>query len=206
MATYKERERMERDNSVSLWRQFTNMMRGEDPYGGTPIEIDGVPTVAKKVKRVMVLPDFTDLVVIKGLVNGISSYDWKYNNKYERHVDKILDEIFENIDKVELKSTARIQYNKYSIYADSFYSMCEVTVRVDSKSHAMSMSEVQIAKARFIVKHLGEEQERKEMKELDEFVGVNSEFKSTRLKGGVLKISEDELLESLLKTHPQHFI
>lgn len=189
---------------TSLWKQFKNMMKGDEPHK-TEAQ---APTkyTHKKPKAMFVTPDFSDPSVVAKLNYGISDYDWKYDAKFEKHVDKIVDEIFENVHDVVLKYTSRVQYKKYSIYADSFFSMCTVTVSTASKEHTMTMSRTQTAKMRFLMKYLEEQKEIKEMKELDDLIGVESEFKSTRLKGGVLKITEEELFASLLSTHPEFFI
>lgn len=193
----------------SVWDKLKDMMNTDSGYG------DNRNQRTPSKLTLMVVPDFNDEKIVRKYISGISDFDYNEatkNRARETHKDRvntIVNAFYDNFDKVKLKkgSGNGLEYKSFAINFDSSYiTLCYVRIELDGESYRLPLTKYELARSKFLSEFLLEQDMKKKNAKLDAMLGVTTAFKSKRLKGGTIQITEEEILDSLLQTHPQHFI
>jgi len=197
---------------MSLYERFLNTnfmkaMRGEEYNTSSP---SSSPKSVKGANSLFTMPDITEENMTKYL-GAISFYDYdvKYDPNTKEHTQRIVDIFYDNVHKVAYKPTneRNISLDGYKVHICSgFASLCYIEFKVGNDKYSLMPSKLQIAKLNYLITYLSDKAKSDKLKRLDNHLDIENTYKSHRLKGGILKMTEQEVLESLLETHPQHFI
>jgi len=162
--------------------------------------------------KLVVIPEFTKGEIDSYLM-GVSDYDYDdcltEINKSADRVDRIVDVFMENLQKVNINSISypELKYKDFAIkISDGFTSLSKIVIKDGSDNYELPMSKRNIARGKFMIEYKVNEIIEAKEKRLDDKLGLSKEFTNRKLKNGLLQISEKEILDSLLETHPQYFI